>query len=233
MLFDNFFQSLGKATDILNFGRLIFYPVAGFFIFYPAFMIFKLLALRDSQLTTFLENLKDTVPTDFLIIFVGSLIVGFLIAGYGYVMVIEPLSENVKTEIYELGLEKNSFAYRYPFLRNSDSEDYQKWLIAEFYRFVEIVTFVPLGALIGLTLFFVYTVLYLLRHAIDKPFYSAGEGYAFLFILAVVLGIGRFYIWEDFWKPKVIHPTLRSYIKAKVFLIHGVEEYKKKVKASV
>lgn len=180
MFFKDFFDALGKVTDILNVGRLIFYPVAGFFVLYPTVMIFRLLTLQRSEIKTFFENLKDTAPTDVWLILRGSLIVGFLVSAIGFATVIQPLSAKLKTEIDELSLNKQSLPYRSSYLKKEDKGDYLSWLIAEFYRYVKIVIYIGLGMLLGLGCLFIYTALYVFCYAVAKPFHPSSQGYAFL-----------------------------------------------------
>jgi hypothetical protein len=230
MWMQQFFDSISKLTDILNVGRLIFYTSAGFFVFYPTVMIFQLLGKEKDKLTTFFTDLRHTAPTDIGLIFTGSLVVGFLIAAAGFALVIQPLSEQERKENQNLSVEKHSFPYCYPHLKNKEDVDYQDWLISEFYRYVEIVTYIPIGFLLGLVLFFAYSVIYLLFYAVAFPFAGAGGGFAFLLILAVLLGILWFYVWEEFWKPKIIVPTLRAYSRAKQLLIYGTEDFREQCK---
>lgn len=228
MWIKQFFESLNKITDILNPGRLLFYTSAGFLVFYPILMIYRLLVCNNLELTHFLSDIKRLAPTDSWEILGGSLIMGFLIAALGFTTVLKPLSKQMSAQYNDDKDEKNSFPFRYPHMKNNIEEDYQAWLIAEFYRYVEIVTYIPLGFLLGLTFLFVYTVIYLLLHAVSKPFVEAADGYVFLLVLSAVLGISWFGAWEQFWKPRVIEETLRTYTRAKKHLIRGIEDFQKR-----
>src|SRR5438445_679567 len=55
----------------------------------------------------------------------------------------------------------NSYPYNYPLLRQKKDEDYAMWLISEYYRFVEIATYIPLGGIIGLILLALYMFVFL------------------------------------------------------------------------
>ncbi|MGD0886189.1 MAG: hypothetical protein ABSA46_15195 [Thermodesulfovibrionales bacterium] len=220
------FDSFDKLTDILNVGRLIFYTAAGFLVFYPIVMILRILSLSESQFTTFLGNFKDTASTDIPMILCGSLVVGFLIAPTGFVLFLRPLGIKLNREIQELDLAKLNISYRYPQMKNLECEDYHAWLMAEYFRFAEIVTFIPLGFLCGLPLLFVYTVIYLFRYSVACPFAGCGEGCAFLLILSIIIGISWFHVWPKFWLPKVVEETYRAYFESKKFLIAGVEDFK-------
>lgn len=229
MWIKQFFESLTKVTDILNPGRLLFYTSAGFLVFYPILMIYRLLVFSNLELTHFLSDIKKLAPTDPWEIFGGSLIIGFLIAALGFTTVLKPLSKQMSAQNDDDKDEKDSFPFRYPHMKNNDSgEDYQAWLIAEFYRYVEIVTYIPLGFLIGLAFLFVYTVIYLFLHAVSRPFVEAVDGYVFLLVLSAVLGILWFGVWEQFWKPRVIEETLKTYTRAKKHLIRGIEDFQER-----
>ena len=227
-MFKQFFDSLDKFLDILNVGRLIFYFSAGFLTFYPTLMIIKLLTLDKNELVSFLA-LKAVHDYEPWIVIFGSLVVGFLIATASYTTVIHKLLPPLHNEIKVESPNQYSFSYRYPWLAQKE-EEYQKWLIAEFFRFVEIATFVPLGFLLGLSLLFVYSLIYLLRYAVSYPFSDPAGEYAFILVLAVILGLMWFYLWPQWWKPKVVVPIMRIYLRAKMNLIEGLMEHQKQIK---
>jgi hypothetical protein len=229
--FKELLEILSKIPDILNVGRLVFYSAAGFFAFYPVVMIYRTLAKKE--LMPFFEHLMETAPignaVDYVLIYLGSLIVGFLIASVGFAAVIYPNSVKVKFQLDSLGEYTNSYPFIYPRLCNDESKKgYDDWLITEFYRYVEIVTYIPMGLLLGIVFLIVYTIIYLFRYSVVKPFTGSAEGYVFLIFLSVLLGFLWFFAWKEFWMPKVIEPTIYFHSKAKFLLIHGLEDYQKR-----
>lgn len=222
-LFD---QLKGSFTDILNVGRIIFYPFAGFLTIVPFYMIVRLLLdeqpsrLLSTQMLKNLHNITNTTLTVTFTLFMSSLVVGFLLATVGFPMLIDGLGPDISMDVEGEPLAMNSFPYNYPLLRNKKDkdEDYAGWLISEYYRYVEIVTYIPLGGYIGLVLIEVYVFVFLLRAG------SAGLTAAhtiFLIILGTLVLI-KYYVWPEIWVKRILIPVLRTYLRAKRNLINGL-----------
>ena len=234
--FSNLFNNADKFFDVLNLGRLIFYTAAGFLAIYPIYMILKLLTLSDNQTDNFFESFgvvvsNNSTSNHLLILFYASLVAGFLIATVGYTVFIIPLATKIHKKNKNIPQFKNTFSYNYPLLKNNlkNKEDYQAWLISEFFRYVELAVYLPMGFIIGLIFLIGYTVLY--------PFYKGIEQLSmtdlrnvlgFLLFLCMLITLLLFYVWPRFWRPFVLEKTLLTYLSAKNSLIKGVNDYEDK-----
>jgi hypothetical protein len=155
--------------------------------------------------------------------FWASVVMGFLLANVGFVILIVVDKEVKKPEPLS---EKYSFTYRYPLMKNKSDEDYAAWLIQEYYRFIEIAMYVPLGAIVGLALIEIYIFIFFL-YDFARPG-SAGLTAAhmmFLFTLGVLVSV-KYYLWPKIWKTYVLVPLLSQYHGAKRDVINGIFEEK-------
>jgi hypothetical protein len=222
-----FFDQLEKITDILNVGRVVFYPVAGVLVVLPIFMIFELLKLPSSELPRYvwINPIPEKISISFgLTLFILSLAVGFLIAIAGFCVVIQRLSPEVSEEVSTTGPKEYSFAYNYPFLSNKKGADYAAWLLSEYYRYLEIAIFVPLGAVIGLALLEAYLIIFVAKDFLNPSSAGFTQAQAMLIlILGLLLWITQ-HGWEKVWERRVIKPTLAAYQRAKQLLIEGAKD---------
>ena len=220
-------------TDVLNLGRLIFYPFAGAVIVIPLSMLYRLLVDPSpelefwSQLSRNSTHLTQPSGAELALLFIGSIVAGFLVAIVGYAMVISPIGSEAMEDIKKQQrdpIEEYSIAYYYPWLSDVEpkQKDYLSWLISEYYRFVEIATFIPLSMIIGLGIVETYVFSFL---CIDfaRPgiagFTAAHRAFLGLLVLSAFIW---FYAWPQVWAPRVIKPVIRSYLVAKRELIQGI-----------
>lgn len=215
-----FFDGLSKATDILNLGRLIFYTAAGALVVLPACLIGTLF-LNEENLRTVSESLWTAVG-----LLVTSMVVGFLIAAAAFPLVIDDLSADVRREMTGQAEadEAHSFPRNYPVLRGKGGvEDYAAWLISEYYRYVEIAAYIPLGGIIGLVLVDIYVLLVLLRESTQRAHAGLTVNHVLFAMIFVALIVIRYWLWPEVWAKRVIAPTIRTYLRAKQQLIDGVK----------
>ncbi len=221
------FDQFGKVTDILNLGRLIFYTVAGALVVLPAYMIGRLITQPAASLSAQMASGADTLAQASTagVVFLASIVVGFLIATAGFPIVLEGLSDEIRRQMaQETGTNKYSFPRNYPLLRHKTDDDYAAWLISEYYRYVEIATYIPLGAIVGLALTGLYVLIALLQSTTGPGAAGVtGSHVAFLAIL-VALVLIRYWLWPEVWAKRVVVPTIRTYLSAKKNLIDGVND---------
>lgn len=230
-----FFDSLDKFLDILNVGRLIFYTAAGFLAIYPIYMILKLLTLSYEEAGNFFKSfaaVSQSLTSDnpFILLF-ASIIAGFLIANVGYTVVIEPLADRIKNKFINFTPSKDGFSSNYRLLRNNhtNKEDYTAWLISEFFRYVEIGVYVPMGFIIGLIFLVGYTVVYPFYMGIEQlPMTDIRNVVGFLLFLSTLIALLLFYVWPTFWRPLVVERTLRTYLAAKISLIRELRDFEER-----
>ncbi len=227
------FTGLDKQTDILNVGRLIFYTAGGLLASYPLMMTARMLRGTPTQATevavapkavngffaTFDAGLGDSPWITFFV----ALVVGFLVAQVAFMTMTLPAYARVKKQHGKPTVSTASFNYLYPYLKdNEDDEDYQDWLIREYFRYVEIGSIIPLGLFIGITLLGFHTLVYLLVDIGGRTPSDGVSALVFLNLLAISLATLRFYVWPIFWRPKIFDPTVWVYIRAKTNLVEGV-----------
>jgi hypothetical protein len=209
-------EQLGKMADILNVGRLIFYTFAGVLIVVPLHMNGRLLAEPKPDQSVFIQMACDFNVSGLLSvnIVVLSLVVGFVVAPAAFGIVIERLGKDLREEIEQVPINENSsFSYNYPLLKKE--QDYAAWLISEYYRYVEIATFIPLGFVIGLLLIGFYVFIYLMKDFTRTGVGGFTEAHgAFLGIIGILLII-KVYVWPTIWEERVVKPAMRAYLLAK------------------
>lgn len=223
------FDQIKSITDTLNVGRLIFYPFAGVLIVYPLSMLIQLLVTGPCR-PLFAQMYQDLNASGAgLGIVLSSIVVGFLVATVGFSAVLEDVVAKVKEEIKQESANENSFSYNYPLLRQKKEEDYATWLISEYYRFVEIATYIPLGGISGFVLLELYMFAFLFLDPARRTVAGLTTVHVILVILLGVLILIKYYVWPEVWVKRVLIPVMRTYLRAKKDLIDGVKVVDKAV----
>jgi hypothetical protein len=219
------FSGVDKLTDILNVGRLLFYTAAGSMVVIPAEAVFR--AVRAGAGGRPIAELVNQIGTPFATpCVILSTVVGFIIAGLGFAAVIDPLNDVTKRKASEAPISDRSYPFRYPQLRNHKDEDYSAWLIQEYFRFVEIVVYIPLGLLLGLGLTTAYIGIYMLTWALSGRASSFGCIHRDFLVAALLSSFYAFFVWPRLWLPRVVGPMVQAYHRAKLALIDGVDHWK-------
>ncbi|MEM8677480.1 MAG: hypothetical protein AAGF83_27025, partial [Cyanobacteria bacterium P01_G01_bin.67] len=187
-------SNLDKVFDIFNVGRLIFYPAAGGLAIYPLVMIVNLLTLEKESIPSNLLAPNLIIPLQngnpWLAFFGASLIVGFLVVIVGYTQIIIPSKNQLDKELKDFNLNqsaiKKRITYRYPLLRNNQKEEnYHAWLVNEYFRYVEIAIYIPLGFFIGLISFAGYILVFLFS-SINIENVTIGDTYNAVLLLLII-----------------------------------------------
>jgi len=219
-------DALSKIVDTFNTGRLVFYTAAGFLFVLPCEMTLRLLVNGVEEKSTFFQQAaafaKPGMET-----FVISIPVGFLIAIIGFQRVLTPLSEQLQADSAGRPLARSCYPSLYPLLANNDKESYHNWLITEYYRFVEIATFLPMGFMAGIFVLFVFTLLYLTIKATHTGTSGFESAYWILLLLAAVSSWLRLSAWPHHWIPKIVKPIITSHQSAKLELAEAVKQINK------
>ena len=205
---------LGKFTDILNTGRFIFYSVAGFPVAFTLGLIaFALvnpsLGLSDTVLS-YLGVITGSAWVAILFLS-ASTVAGFIVAPLGYALIILPVRRKLRTDrrLYPDGDDENySVARNYTFLSDKGRLTF---LISEYFRFVEIVVYIPLGFWIGGILISVFILSKAIIANSEQLFLSFGA--TSLLIILMFLG------YDLFWRDVVIERSARAYERAKKGII--------------
>ena len=221
---ESIFKAIDKFTDILNVGRMIFYPTAGFCALLPVVMSLRMLktkAIQDSYWAQFGSDLVSCAHR--WEVWLAAAIFGFIIATLANATT-DLMPPPKVEEDYD-----DNFSYRYPFFMNHSPEagkkaDYAAWLISEYYRYYEIALYIPYGILLSLPVYTVYSLAYLFC-ALDSntPEGSAGYVALALWLLGTVFAWTVF--WPSFWLPKVVEPTYQDWVKTRRKLIKGLEKF--------
>jgi hypothetical protein len=215
-----FFDGLSKATDILNLGRLIFYTTAGALVVLPTYMIAA--QMFELRLVT---NI-DLASWHAAGLFLCSMVVGFLVATVAFPLVLDEVSRDVRREMAADGVTPDdtySFPRNYPMLRGKPGDDYAAWLISEYYRYVEIAAYIPLGAIAGLVLTEVYLLVVLVQQSIRHGHPGITMTHLLFAAILGALVMIRYWLWPQVWAKRVVAPTIRTYLSAKRNLIDGVK----------
>jgi hypothetical protein len=228
-----FFDGFKSVTDIFNAGRLIFYPFAGALVVIPFYLLARIIlvsptAVLFTQLTNDLKSI-DHSPLSLAIFAVAAVVVGFLIAVTGFT-VLDEQSAEISKQIAALNPDRSaSFNYNYPLLRQKKDEDYATWLISEYFRYVEIATYIPIGGMVGLTLMMLYVLVFLMRHFAEAALLGVTSAHVVFILLLISVIITKWYLWPEIWVKRVIVPTLCTFLKAKGNLIEGVKAVERAV----
>jgi hypothetical protein len=228
-------DSLGKVTDILNLGRLIFYTAAGFCAVLPAAMSLRLLA-HDPPLpvywTQFVADLRSCARHGE--VWVVALIFGFIIANLAYSIVISRFTSPPRHEP-----QKDSYPYSYARLfsggvrsKDGTKSDYAAWLVSEYYRYVEIVVFIPYGILLSLPLYSFYSFVYLVRTAWQHEALVLNAGHLAFAMWTLGSVFAWTVLWPDYWLPRVAEPVYHVWVRARRSAIEGLQEFVTDPKAS-
>ena len=222
------FDSLDKITDILNVGRLIFYTSAGFIALLPMAMCLRLLS-HDPLVSYWAQFFSDmkTCTTQSVAVWLASLVFGFVIATLANAVVMNQFHRVPLAEPH-----KDHYSYQYARLfsggvrlKEGTTKDYAAWLISEFYRYLEIVVFIPYAILLSLPVYALYTLAYLI-HTAGRPdgFVLHAGHYAFaLWTLTSVFA--AIVVWPEFWFPRVAEPTYQDWVVARREAIAGLEAF--------
>ncbi len=219
------FAGTDRFLDVLNVGRLIFYSAAGLLALFPVAMIGHLIIVETGENGFFTALSASALAIDdpWLLLF-GSTVTGFLIANVGFTTVIIPAYERVDFRLRNFQVSEQRITYRQPQLSNhAESQDYDRWLVNEYYRFIEIATYVPMGAGLGLACLSIYAAVYLLKASAyaGDPVPAA----TWLLAFATLFGALRFLFWPGFWVPRVVVPTVETCLKAQCSLTQGIEDW--------
>ena len=222
-------DALGKITDILNIGRLIFYPAAGLPLVLSLAMILRTVGVSNQPYwLQFKSDLVTCIANVW--VWAGALIAGFIVANIAYARVVSELSPD-STPRDDDDVDFSHIAYRYPQLRTGrrlsrttePDFDFAAWLIAEYYRYVEIAIFIPYGVLLSLPLLSVYS---LARILIDFQYPAGLDACFFGFALWTSLAALSWTVGgQGYWLPKIATPIYQTYETAKAALIKGMCDY--------
>lgn len=221
------FDQLKSITDIFNVGRLVFYPFAGALVVVPFYFLVRIFvqppaALLHLQLASDIDSMGGSWRP--LVFFLASTVVGFLVAVAGFSILDRVGAEASKEVAAQNPNYAVSFTYNYPLLRQKKDEDYATWLIGEYFRYVEIATYIPLAAIVGLGLMTLYVLVFVVRQFPDDA-----SSHVILTLLLSIWIIVKWYLWPHIWLQRVIVPTLRSFLRAKANLIEGVKTVERQV----
>ena len=223
-----FFDQFSRVTDILNLGRLIFYTAAGALIVFPAFMTGRLLIEPSTSISGQMAGAGAALAKGPVqaVLFLASMVVGFLIATAGFPVVLDGLSDEIRRQMAQeaVGSASYSFPRNYPLLRSKSDDDYAAWLISEYYRYVEIATYIPLGAIGGLVLAALYLLLFLLKDSARPGAAGLTSAHLAFLVVLTTLALIRYWLWPEVWAKRVVVPTIRTYLSAKKNLIDGVND---------
>ncbi len=127
--------------------------------------------------------------------------------------------------------DKEGFAYQVPRLFSggipdkSAGKDYAAWLISEYYRYFEIVLYIPSGILVALPLCTIYSLSYLFRASDPSPGFSFTLAHWALGFWALSSIIAWEIVWPQFWRPNVVQPVSNSWVYARRATISGLREF--------
>lgn len=219
------FAGIDKLTDVLNVGRLLFYTAAGALVAIPCDAALAILTCK-SHVGQPIAELLDALPKIDAGVVILSTVVGFLLASFGFATVIETIGPRVTETAERVPINTRSYTFRYPQLKNVDKEDYSAWLISEYFRFVEIVVFIPLGFLFGLGATLLYTLVYMVAWSATGHVTELSAVHRDFIVVAALFAICTFYIWPRFWRPRVVIPVAVAYHRAKLSLVEALDKWK-------
>lgn len=233
MDFKSLFDSLDKATDILNVGRLIFYTSAGFCGILPVGMTLRMLA--QGRLVPYWQQFLADVKacSDHWVVWFAALVLGFVIAAVAYALTsFKPAPrEQIDPESYD---------YQYPRLfsggikdpQKAAPKDYAAWLISEYYRYLEIVWFIPYAILLSLPVYALYSLLYLFRTIGGGEVTQFNAGHLAFVVWTIASVVAWSIVWPRFWLPRIMQPVYESWVTARRAAIAGLKDFMDSPKAS-
>jgi len=220
-------DSWDKLTDILNVGRVIFYPAAGFCALLPVAMTLRMLSHPTAAPYWAQFVLDLTACCKSGAVWIASLVFGFLIANIGFVTVIDRFTMPMPEPI-----DKSSYTYSYPRLfsggvapKEGTGHDYAAWLIAEYYRYVEIAVYIPYGILLSLPVYSVYSLLYLIRTSGQGDSLALNASHYAFALWTIGSVIAWAVIWPEFWLPRVAEPLFQGWVQARRSAIQGLQDF--------
>lgn len=225
-----FFDQIKSITDILNVGRLIFYTFAGVLCVIPLFMVISLLLMDGGSAPSLFTQMRDdlrniTTATETSIIWGlawTSLVAGFLLAVAGFPLALEDIGATAKQAMAKTDSDTYSFPRNYPFMRNAANEDYAGWLISEYFRYVEIAVYIPLGAIVGLVLLGVYVFIFFIGDFARPNSAGLTATHIMLLLILYLLVLIKYYIWPEIWVKKVVIPLVQTYYDGKRDIVDGL-----------
>lgn len=214
-----------KFSDSFNVGRIVFYSASGALLVLPFVMTVDLALRPHLNSITFGSRVLESTEIiwaagdipGWALVF-ASLVVGFLWASLVFVVVIDPLQEMAKIKI----LPERTYARMHPLLRNSDEEDYGAWLVAEYFRFVEVTAQLPLASVAASGIMAVYAAVFLAKTYLWSNRVAVDGVFAFFFFL-VACGLGYFWGYT-IWRAQIVTPIVDAYVAAKKALVDAVKE---------
>ncbi|MEY4545133.1 MAG: hypothetical protein RL685_1328 [Pseudomonadota bacterium] len=214
---DQFITLVKTLTDVFNLGRLVFYPLAGVLIVAPLDLLLRLLLTSEvrpfqAQLLQDLRALGNNLPEQGALL-LGSTVMGFLLAGTTFVSVISRAQDKAENE------SKYAFPRLYPLLRTKD-ENYADWLVAEYFRFLELVVHFPVAMMGTLALLDLYALSHLLL--------AAERSGASALLITAAATLALWLTWRLWWRKAIVAKVAHSYCEAKRYLADAVEEERQK-----
>lgn len=229
--FKSLFDSLDKTADILNVGRLIFYTSAGFCALLPVAMLMRMLA--QGQPAPFWQQFKCDMRSSawHVEVWVAALVFGFVIAAYCFVTVIQRLEAAVEEQPNE-----HTYAFHYARLFSGGvgpkeltdkdyRKDYASWLISEYFRYIEIVVFIPFGILLSLPIYAVYALVYIIRTVPTATVLTFGAPHMAFALWTLLSVIGWAIFWPEYWIPHVVQEVKASWERARRDAINGLIKF--------
>jgi len=234
------FSGLDRMTDILNLGRLVFYTAAGALVYAPLWLLVYLLEVPKIAGQSYFQYLNAAIgalgeaSSGYPFWFIST-VLGFLIAGAAFVTVVAPVSSKVKSQLAHEEINKHGFPYNYPMLvkgssktDKADPRDYASWFIAEYYRYVEIVTYLPLGLMLGVLLMALHSGLFLMMRVDANAMPGITDGHVAFVAINFVAAAMWVYVWPQVWVPRVVLPVLKASEQAKRALVQAILDQDKK-----
>ncbi len=212
---DSLWQALNKLLDNFNLGRSIIYTLAGTLFLLPLWLLARIpfdpsgatLAARlSADLSVLGRNLAPAL--------IFAYLAGMALAAAVYPM-ISAQQEAVVAQLPR-GRESVSAVWNnlnYNFRLLATERPALDWLISEYFRFVEVVVYLPVAALAGLLLSGLWAAL--LVPALGKVALTLCAGLLMIFLALLLM-------FRQLWVPKVILPTIGAYVMARNHLIMGL-----------
>jgi hypothetical protein len=198
-----------KVFDNLNTGRISFYLVSGL----PGTSVLFLIAnaILKSEKTSVREAIGEDltlIGANFIFCLFLAYIFGFIIAivAFKYIDVRSPTDE-------DFSITKNL-----KLLCEGKVDYLNGLLIPEYYRFVEASMYIPLGIVIGVSLFPVYALLNI---------FIRSDLWVDIFLMSIVISLIS-YLFFYWWYQTIVMRTVKVYDNAKRKIITELKESKSK-----